>query len=85
MFPARRLGGSLRPNAWIAAATALSIALQLGCVAFPPVQRVMGLVALAPLQLAIVGAALLATLLFGEVILRFLRRASKLPALAHAT
>lgn len=60
----------------IAAATALSIALQLGCVAFPPVQRVMGLVALAPLQLAIVGAALLATLLFGEVTLRFLRRPS---------
>jgi P-type Ca2+ transporter type 2C len=85
MFPARRLGGSLRPNAWIAAATALSVALQLACVVVPPVQRVMGLVALAPLQLAVVGAALLATLLLGEAILRPLRRLSNLPALGHAT
>jgi len=85
MFPARRLGGLLRPNAWIAAATALSVALQLACVVLPPVQRVMGLVALAPLQLAVVGAALLATLLLGEAILRLLRRPSKLPTPAHAT
>jgi P-type Ca2+ transporter type 2C len=85
MFPARRLGGSLRPNAWIAAATALSIALQIGCVVLPPVRRVMGLVALAPRQLAVVGAALLVTLLLGEVILRVLRRSSKLPTFAMAT
>jgi hypothetical protein len=45
----------------------------------------MGLVALAPLQLAVVGAALLATLLLGEAILRPLRRLSNLPALGHAT
>ena len=85
MFPARRLGGSLRPNAWIAAATALSIALQLGCVVLPPVQRVMGLVALDPLQLAVVGAAMLATFLLGEVILFVLRRPSNLSTLAGAT
>jgi Ca2+-transporting ATPase len=84
MFPARRLGGPLRRNTWIAAATALSIALQLACVVFPPVQRVMGLVALAPHQLAVVGVALLVTLLLGELILRFLRRPSKLQTFAIA-
>jgi Ca2+-transporting ATPase len=77
MFPARRLGGRLRPNAWIAGATVLSIALQLSCVALPPVQRVMGVVALSSRELGVVAAALLATLLLGEVILRFLRRPSK--------
>lgn len=85
MFPARRLGGALRPNSWIAAATAMSVGLQLACVFFPPVRRVMSLVALAPLHLAVVAGALLATFLLGEVILRILRRPSKLPALVAAT
>jgi P-type Ca2+ transporter type 2C len=85
MFPARRLGGSLRPNAWIAAATALSVLLQLGCVVLPPLQRVMGLVALPSRLLAVIGVALLATLLLGEVILRVLRRPSKLPTFVTAT
>jgi Ca2+-transporting ATPase len=85
MFPARRLGGSLRRNPWIAAATALSIALQLSCVVFPPVRRLMSLVALAPLQLLVVAVALLTTLLLGEGILRLLRRPSKLATLVAAT
>ncbi len=45
----------------------------------------MGLVALAPRQLAVVAAALLVTLLFGEVIVRVLRRPWKLPTFATAT
>jgi P-type Ca2+ transporter type 2C len=85
MFPARRLGGALGPNAWIAAATAVSIALQVACAAFPPLRSVMGLVVLTPLQLAVVSAALLVTLLLGELILRLLRRPSKLPTLVTAT
>jgi hypothetical protein len=37
----------------------------------------MGLVALSPLQLAVVGAALLGTLLLGEVVLHALRPRAK--------
>jgi Ca2+-transporting ATPase len=73
MFPARRLMGELRPNRWVVGATALSMALQLSCVAVPAVRQLLGLVALSSLQLAIVVAALSATFLVGEVILRALR------------
>jgi len=85
MFPARRLGGPLRPNTWIAAATALSMALQLSCVAFAPIRRVMGLSPLAPLHVAVVALALVTTLLLGEVLLRFLGRPAKPPAFVAAT
>ncbi len=73
MFPARRLHGSLRPNLWVFGATATSVALQLGCVAFAPLRHVMGLTELRPLDLALVGLALITTLVLGEGILRALR------------
>ncbi len=73
MFPARRLHGALRPNPWVLGATAISIGLQLGCVAFAPLRKFMGLAVLRPLDFALVGLALITTLALGEVILRVLR------------
>jgi len=73
MFPARRLHGTLRPNTWVFAATAVSVGLQLSCIAFSPLRRVMGLSALKPLEFSTVGLALLTTFLLGELILRVLR------------
>jgi uncharacterized membrane protein HdeD (DUF308 family) len=73
MFPARRLHGQLRPNSWIVAASVVSVALQLGCVLLAPLRNVMGLVLLPTYYLLIVALALLTTLAFGEVTVRFLR------------
>jgi Ca2+-transporting ATPase len=73
MFPARRLHGQLRPNPWIVAASVVSVALQLGCVLLAPLRNVMGLVLLPTYYLLIVALALLTTLAFGEVTVRFLR------------
>jgi Ca2+-transporting ATPase len=73
MFPARRLHGKLRPNVWVFGATAVSIALQLGCVLFAPLRSLMGLAALSSREFALVALALVITLAFGEGILRVLR------------
>jgi len=73
MFPARRLHGKLRPNPWVFGATAISVGLQLGCVVFAPLRRVLGLAELRPIDFALVGLALVTTLALGEAILRALR------------
>lgn len=73
MFPARRLLGQLRPNRWVLGAATASVALQLSCVVFQPVRELLGLVELPRLPLLVVGGALLATFVLGEVILRVLR------------
>lgn len=73
MFPARRLHGRLRPNAWVFAATAISVLLQLATVTLAPLRSVMGVTSLHGYQLVAVAAALLTTLVTGEVILRLLR------------
>lgn len=74
MAPARRLAGRLGPNPWVWGAAAVSVGLQVGCVFVPWLRRVMGLVALPTPSLLIVAAALLATLVFGEVLLALLRQ-----------
>lgn len=73
MFPARRLNGQLAPNAWILAASVMSIGLQLCSVLLAPLRDVMGLVPLPTPYWGIVVLALLTTLALGEVILRVLR------------
>ncbi len=73
MFPARRLHGRLRPNAWVFAATTTSVMLQLGCVTLARLQQVMGLTPLRATELAAVGLALVTSFALGEVILRVLR------------
>ncbi|HKY36813.1 MAG TPA: cation-translocating P-type ATPase C-terminal domain-containing protein, partial [Polyangiaceae bacterium] len=73
MFPARRLGGTLRPNRWVLAATVASIALQLACIGLPPLREMMGLTVLGALPLVVVTLALLSTYLLGELLLHVLR------------
>jgi hypothetical protein len=72
----------LEPNPWVVAATAASVSLQLACVLIPPLREVMGLRPLASLDLLVVGALLLATLVLGELLLRVLRSAPEPPRYA---
>lgn len=82
MFPARRLFGGLNPNRWVAAATVVSVALQLSCIVFAPVRELLGLVELPTSLLLSVSTALLLTFVLGEVILRGLRGAAARHVLA---
>jgi len=82
MFPARRLHRQLNANAWVIAASALSVSLQLACVVIAPLRQIMGLVELPLRLLTIVALALLATLLCGEILLRALRNGAKSAQLA---
>jgi hypothetical protein len=82
MFPARRLFGGLNPNRWVAAATVVSVALQLSCIVLTPVRDLLGLVELPSLVLLCVCAALLVTFALGEVIVRGLRGAAARHVLA---
>ena len=84
MFPARRLFGGLNPNRWVAAATVVSVALQLSCIVFAPVREMLGLVELPASLLLSVSAALLLTFALGEVILRGLRGAAARHVLAFS-
>jgi len=79
MFPARRLHGTLRRNSWVFGATAISVALQLSCLLFAPLRGVMGLAELSVADFALVGLALVTTLVLGEGILRLLRPRIDLP------
>jgi Ca2+-transporting ATPase len=76
VFPARRLAGRLKPNAWIWAAATTSLGLQLACVLMPPLRDLMGLTRLGLRPLAAVAMALVATLLLGELLQLLLRRTS---------
>jgi P-type Ca2+ transporter type 2C len=73
VFPARRLYGQLRPNAWVYAATGVSVGLQLACVAVPPLRTVLGLSPLGTTELGTVTVTLLFTLAASELIVRALR------------
>jgi Ca2+-transporting ATPase len=73
VFPARRLYGKLRPNAWVYAATAVSVGLQLACMLVPPLRNLLGLSLLGQNELVTVAIALAVTLFASELIVRGLR------------
>jgi Ca2+-transporting ATPase len=75
MFPARRLSAELRHNSWILGAAVASVVLQLACVSVPVLRDLLDLTALGTLPLVVVGAALLATYLLGDL-LRYLLRST---------
>jgi Ca2+-transporting ATPase len=84
VFPARRLAGSLKPNTWIWAAAAVSVALQLACVSVKPLRNMLALTPLSVVHLAVVATALLGTMTLGELFLLVLRRSRAEPIARRA-
>jgi len=66
-YPARKLLAEPAANPWLHASVLIGVALGLVCVFVPPVRAVLGLVALAPRELLVVLAALVATWGSGEL------------------
>jgi P-type Ca2+ transporter type 2C len=74
ILPARRLNGGMRSNRWVYGATGISVALQLACIALPPLRTLLGLSSLSLKPILTVSAALLLTFCGSELVVLLLRR-----------